>query len=120
MLDNAKVSTAANNSLGTSAHETGIILSSLSFNSNALRYYTPTGTRHRKASGTTTMRSVLCSTMLAAYPDIRRIKIKDCGILFSARIWMRSGRVIHQKAYSLQNLSGLLREKLELMQLLPV
>lgn len=95
---------------GTSAHETGIIGSSLSLNSNALRSYTPAGTRRRKASSTSGMRAALCETLIALHPGIRRIKIKDFGILFSARIWMRSGRIIHRTAYSLQNLAGLLAE----------
>lgn len=103
-------------SLGTSAHETGICFS---FNSNALRFYSPSGTRRRRASSSAPMREILCRALLAGYPDIRRIKIKDCGIIFSARIWMRSGRVIHHKAYSLRNLSGILRTKVELTRTLP-
>lgn len=98
------------NSNGTYAHETGIIGSSLSLNSNALRSYIPAGTRRRKASSTSGMRAALCETLTALHPGIRRIKIKDFGILFSARIWMRSGRIIHRTAYSLQNLAGLLAE----------
>jgi len=94
---------------GTSAHETGVF-SGLSLNSNALRYYNPgTGARRRKASDTVAMRNSVCTTLLAAYPAIRRIKIKDSGIRFSARIWLHNGRIIHRKAYSLPNLCLMLK-----------
>ena len=106
---------AVNNSTrtATSAHETGIRFFILSLDSNTLRYYTPFGKRRRKSSDSATMRQSLCNAMLSEYPGIRRIKIKDCGIRFYARVWMHSGRVIHHKAYSLRNLAGILCEKVE-------
>lgn len=117
MLDNAKVSTAATNSFGTSAHETGINLQLLSFNSNSLRYYSHvTGTRKRKPATTSAMRQALVEAILKAYPGIRRVKIKDCGRLFSARAWFYGGRVAHVKAYSLQNLHNLLYEQIRGIQ----
>ena len=106
---------AVNNSTrtATSAHETGIRFFILSLDSDTLRYYTPFGKRRRKSSDSATMRQSLCNAMLSEYPGIRRIKIKDCGIRFYARVWMHSGRVIHHKAYSLRNLAGILCEKVE-------
>lgn len=82
MSNNKNISAAAQNSFGTSAHETGIIGSCLSLNSNALRSYTSAGTRRRKASSTFGMRAALCETLTALHPGIRRIKIKDSGIFF--------------------------------------
>ena len=91
---------------GTSANETGTQV----FNSNALRSYNAEGKRRRKPSHSSAMRQQLIAMLTATYADIRRIKIQDTGILFSARIWMYGGRVIHQPAYSVQNLYGLLDE----------
>ena len=91
---------------GTSANETG----TQQFNSNALRFYNAEGKRRRKPSQSSAMRQQLIAFLTTAYPNIRRIKVHDTGILFTARIWTYGGRVIHQKAYSLQNLYGLLDE----------
>ena len=115
MPKNSVICNAVNNSTrtATSAHETGIRFFILSLDSNTLRYYTPFGKRRRKSSDSATMRQSLCNAMLSEYPGIRRIKIKDCGIRFYARVWMHSGRVIHHKAYSLRNLAGILCEKVE-------
>ncbi len=94
---------------GTSIHETDI----RSFNSNALRVYNPvTGVRHRKASTTSEIRQKICSYFLDAFPDVRRIKIVDTGQKFSARVWFKSGRTFCEKAYSVNNLYGLLDERI--------
>lgn len=107
---------AATTGLGTSAHETGTGFSIPSLNSNRLRFYAPSGTRRRKPSATSEMRAGLCAALAADHAGIRRVKIKDCGILFSARVWFRSGRVIHHKAYSLPRLAVLLIEGINLME----
>lgn len=91
---------------GTPASENGTQL----FNSNALRSYNAEGKRRRKPSQSSAMRQQLIVSLTTAYPVIRRIKVHDTGILFTARIWTYGGRIIHQKAYSLQNLYGLLNE----------
>lgn len=114
MLNNSNHSDSAMlSSFGTSAHETGISLPLSSFDSNSLRYYSPaTGTRKRKPSTTSAMRQSLVKAILDAYPGIRRVKVKDCGQLFSARAWFYGGRVVHVKAYSLHNLRNLLCEQI--------
>ena len=111
--NNAKFSIAASNSLGTSTHETG---TNLSLNSNSLRFYTASGTRRRKHSATSEMRAGLCAALMASCADIRKVTIRDTGICFHSRIRMRSGRIIFRKAYSLQNLAGLLAEGIALME----
>lgn len=91
---------------GASAYETG----TQSFSSNALRSYNSQGKRRHKPSVTSSMRAALVASLMKAYTGIRRIKIKDTGIDFRARVWMQSGRVVHRSAYNLQNLYGLLNE----------
>lgn len=91
-------------SRGTSAYETG----TQSFSSNALRFYNQDGKRRRKPSDTSAMRADMVTTLMNAYPSIRRIKIHDSGIDFSARVKLQGGGTVHRTAYNLQNLYGLL------------
>lgn len=93
---------------GTSAHETGIGFFTPSSGSNALRSYTPAGTRRRKKSSTTTLRVELCARFLSTYAGIRKITIRDTGIYFHSHIRMHSGRVVYRKAYTLHGLVALL------------
>lgn len=114
MLNNIQtLPTAATNSFGTSAHETGISFSTHLLNSNVLRSYNPeTGKRRRKKSSTSVLRSELCTWMLATYIGIRKITIRDTGIYFHSHIYLHTGRVIYRKAYSLPNLISMMAEEM--------
>lgn len=95
---------------GTSAHETGIVSS---FNTNSLRSYTPDGKRRRHASDSAPQRAALQEELLNLYPSIRRIKLRDTGILFILRIRTRRGRMVYLNAYNLKNLRGIAIEAME-------
>lgn len=95
---------------GTSAHETGIVSS---FNTNSLRSYTPDGKRRRHASDSAPQRAALQEELLDLYPSIRRIKLRDTGILFVLRIRTRRGRMVHLNACNLKNLRGIAIEAME-------
>lgn len=117
MFDNSNhFQAAATTGLGTSAHETGTGFSIPSLNSNRLRFYSPLGTRRRKPSATSEMRAGLCAALASAHAGIRKITIRDTGICFHSHVKLRSGRVIFRKAYSLQNLAGMLAEGINLME----
>lgn len=89
----------------TSAHETSLLSV---FNTNCLRFYSENGKRRRRASSTRQMRRQLSDELVQNFTDIRSIKIKDTGILFTARIKGHSGRTIHRTAYTLYSLARLL------------
>ena len=99
---------AMRSSHGTPASENGTQF----FNSNVLRSYNAEGKRRRKPSSSSAMRQQFIISLTGMYPDIRKIKVHDTGIFFSARVWMYGGRIVHKQAYSLQNLYGLLSEEI--------
>ena len=107
LLSNA----AMRSSHGTPASENGTQL----FNSNVLRSYNAEGKRRRKPSSSSAMRQQFIISLTGMYPDIRKIKVHDTGIFFSARVWMYGGRIVHKQAYSLQNLYGLLDEGIRML-----
>ena len=88
---------------GTPAHETG---KPSSLNTNSLRFYTPQGSRHRRRSDTATLRADLRDELLRLRPEIRRIRLRDTGILFILRLRLDGGRSLCFKAYNLKNLRG--------------
>lgn len=111
MLQTISLSSAALlSSFGTSAHETGIVSS---FNTNSLRSYAPGGKRRRRASDSAPQREALQAELLSLYPSIRRIKLRDTGILFVLRIRTRRGRMVYLNAYNLKNLRGTAIEAME-------
>lgn len=94
---------------GTSAHETG---APSSLNTNALRFYTPQGSRHRRPSDTADLRSWLCGYLLQTYSTLRRVRIKDTGTFFIATLYLPGGKRIRRSAYNLRNLRALAVEAL--------
>lgn len=94
---------------GTSAHETG---APSSLNTNALRFYTPQGSRHRRSSDTATLRADLRGELLRLRPDIRRIRLRDTGTLFLITLYLPAGKRILRSAYNLRNLRALAIEAL--------
>ena len=86
MLQHHELSNAASLSgHGTSAHETG---APSSLNTNALRFYTPQGSRHRRPSDTAELRDALSGELLRLRPDIRRIRLRDTGTLFLITLYL--------------------------------
>lgn len=111
MLQNHQYSPAATSGCaGTSAHETGNLAM---MNTNSLRFYTQQGTRHRRASGTATLRTELCGYLLQTYSALRRVRINDTGTIFFATLYLYGGIRIRRSAYNLENLRRLLMEALE-------
>lgn len=94
---------------GTSAHETG---APSSLNTNALRFYTPQGSRHRRPSDTGTLRDALRDELLRLHSDIRRIRLRDTGTLFLITLYLPAGKRIRRSAYNLRNLRALAIEAL--------
>lgn len=94
---------------GTSAHETG---APSALNTNALRFYTPQGSRHRRPSDTADLRDALSGELLRLRPDIRRIRLRDTGTLFLITLYLPGGKRIRRSAYNLRNLRALAVEAL--------
>lgn len=94
---------------GTSAHETGTLPT---FNTNPLRFYTPGGTRHRRASDTAALRRELCDLLLQTYSTLRRVRLRDNGQLFTITLWLDGGKRVRRRAYNLRNLLGIAVEAL--------
>ena len=108
MLQNHQYSPAATSGCaGTSAHETGTVM-----NTNSMRFYTPQGTRRRRASSTTALRSWLCGYLLQTYSTLRRVRIKDTGTFFIATLYLPGGIRVRRSSYNLENLRRLLLEEL--------
>ena len=92
-----------------SAHETGCFIS----NPSLCYYHRPDGGRLHKRSSSTPIRAEIRAYILANFPGVRRVKVKDSGIIFIARVRLAKGRMLVRRAYSPQNLLRHLIDGLE-------